>query len=357
MPLRGCAVLLLSLWLSSTSAVVAQSNTPAAEALFRAGREAHRRGDARTACEKLRESYRLEAAIGTLLNIAICEEALGQLASAWGHYQEVVHALDASDERSAVAREHLQSIEPRVPQLTLRRAADAPAQLSIRVGALDLGVATFDTALPMDVGAHEVRVIADGFADGVYQVELREGDRRELEVSVGAPTLASTTPSSTAAAMTTSATTTPSSMTVTEVASPSTPSTSLRTSRAAAASSDEQTASEGIGVASVLLLSGAALGVAVSAVTTVLWIDRAAVVDAHCDSRKQCDGEGYRAAQRGGTYFDISVVSASLALACVGGALALWVAGDADPSTQQGSLSLMPALAHDQVGLQLSGSL
>src|SRR5262245_59061569 len=76
----------------------ARAENVSAEALFRAGRAATARGDHAAACTHYRESYRLEQAPGTLLNLALCEETLGKLASAWQHYQDAVFDLSAEDQ-------------------------------------------------------------------------------------------------------------------------------------------------------------------------------------------------------------------------------------------------------------------
>src|SRR5688572_29187335 len=77
----------------------------AAEALFRAGREAAGRGDYATACQRFEESNRLEPTAGTVMNLANCREQLGQIASAWQRYREAIEKLPAEDERVGIARE------------------------------------------------------------------------------------------------------------------------------------------------------------------------------------------------------------------------------------------------------------
>jgi hypothetical protein len=52
----------------------------AAEALFRAGRDALKRGAWAAACSKLAESQTLDPAAGTALNLAVCQEKLGNVA-------------------------------------------------------------------------------------------------------------------------------------------------------------------------------------------------------------------------------------------------------------------------------------
>src|SRR5262245_9051827 len=120
--LRRAAVPLLPAILLSTLAAThgfAQPAEAASEALFRAGRDAMQHGDARTACAKFRESYRLDRALGTLLNIAVCEEALGELSAAWQHHQSVIHELPEGDDRVVIAHQHLMQLDARLPRVTV----------------------------------------------------------------------------------------------------------------------------------------------------------------------------------------------------------------------------------------------
>src|SRR5690242_9683425 len=64
-----------------------------ADALFWEGRAAADAGDFATACEKFAQSLRLDAAAGTLFNLAHCEERVGRFASALGHYREAARGM------------------------------------------------------------------------------------------------------------------------------------------------------------------------------------------------------------------------------------------------------------------------
>src|SRR4051812_24565538 len=60
----------------------------ASQALFDEGRRLLEAGNYVEACAKLDESYRLDAAAGTLLNLALCHEQQGRSASAWFEYHD-----------------------------------------------------------------------------------------------------------------------------------------------------------------------------------------------------------------------------------------------------------------------------
>ena len=74
----------------ATDAWAAGRDPAAAEVLFQEGRDAVQRGNWPLACSKFRESERLDPGVGTLMNLADCEEKIGRLASAWERWREDV---------------------------------------------------------------------------------------------------------------------------------------------------------------------------------------------------------------------------------------------------------------------------
>ena len=86
------ALVLVALLLAAPS-VLAQGRDPAAaEALFTEGRKAFDAGDYRIACARFAESQRLDPAVGTLINLAACNEKLDNLALAWETWQQALRA-------------------------------------------------------------------------------------------------------------------------------------------------------------------------------------------------------------------------------------------------------------------------
>jgi len=146
-----------------------------------------RRGDHAAACARFRESERLDPAVGTWLNLGLCEEGLGHWASAWEYYQRVLHAVPAADGRAVVARAQLDALDPRMPRVVFRLSPEAPTTTVVAHDADEYGVSSFGVPLPMDVGDHTFVARADGFAARTYQLLLREGERREFFVQPGAP--------------------------------------------------------------------------------------------------------------------------------------------------------------------------
>jgi hypothetical protein len=167
---------------------VAQARDPAgAEALFRAGREALRRGDYAAACRAFEGSQRLDPAGGTALNLAECEQGRGRVASAWQHTREALDLLPPDDDRIPLARRHLEDLEHRLPHLTVRLAPGAPPGTKVTRDDVEVTGALLGFAQPLDPGHHVVRVSAPGRAARSYDVDAAEGRAGDLVVEAGDP--------------------------------------------------------------------------------------------------------------------------------------------------------------------------
>src|SRR5262245_61539276 len=99
--------------LRAGSARADATDPPSAEALFRAARQSQTAGDIGKACDLFEESYRLDPAGGTLLNLAACEERAGRITKAWELYRRVVDTLPAGDDRIALAEAREKELAPR----------------------------------------------------------------------------------------------------------------------------------------------------------------------------------------------------------------------------------------------------
>lgn len=324
---RIAIAVLLCVVCGSTTAF-AQANQAAAEALFRSGREAMQARDFDAALAKLRESYRLDPALGTLLNVAVCEEELGALTDAWRHYQEVVHAVAASDSRAVVAAKRLEALELRLPRLVVTPVGTPPADLHVRIGeTIDLGAASFGLPLPINPGEHAIVVSAAGRQDVRFNVTLREGERLQLPVLPGPETNMSA-PSAPSNAVRDTSTNAP---------------TPHATAAAAIAHEPHQPSP-----VPYVLLGAASVALLTSAVTGALALERAAVVDDECPE-SICSDRGYAAGAAGDTYVRVGLVS--LAIAVVTGATAgvLWLSAPDDAA------SVRVGVTSDSAGLAAVG--
>jgi hypothetical protein len=179
----SCVAILVSAGLVRADGV----DPAAAEALFRDARRAAEAGDYAAACEKFAESQRLDPASGTLFNLADCEEHRGQVASAWEHFAQLVETLPAGDERREYARTHAGALEVRLPRLALTLDSNAPAGTKVTRDGIEIRSASLGVAVPLNPGAHEVRVAAPGRADRTYPVSLAEAQSLAMTVSAAPP--------------------------------------------------------------------------------------------------------------------------------------------------------------------------
>jgi hypothetical protein len=154
-----------------------------AETLFRAGREAMKQGAYAEACPKFAESQRLDPSPGTVLNLAVCEEGLGLVATAWARFRALLDTLDPADPRARIAREHAQALEPTLPRLRIRFEPAAPPGVVIRLDGATLGRAAEGVFMPIDPGEHRLEVsdASGSLYDERFRIAL--GDRLERALS------------------------------------------------------------------------------------------------------------------------------------------------------------------------------
>lgn len=155
-----------------------------AEELFNEGREAVKAEDYKTACPKFEESLKLARRAGTLFNLAQCEEHEGRLVTAVQYYKEGIVVLEPGDPRLAPSKKQLQTIEPRVPYLTVK--VEAPLPKGGRVTLDGREIAALDVEFAVNPGKHELRVLAPKYADGVMEFLMAETAHETKTIAIGA---------------------------------------------------------------------------------------------------------------------------------------------------------------------------
>jgi hypothetical protein len=151
-----------------SSVALAQSAGAQAEVLFRQARDLLAAGKVAEACSAFEESQKLEPAVTTLLNLAGCRERLGQLATAWGLFLDVVRQTRstgdaASQQLHDVAQARAQKLEPRVSRLTInvpQKTQVDGLEITRDRDRVDAGL--WNRALPIDGGTYTVTARAPG---------------------------------------------------------------------------------------------------------------------------------------------------------------------------------------------------
>ena len=300
MKARIASKVLLAGWLVAMTAQAQSQDRAAADALFRAARDDFDRGAYVQACLKFAESHRLDPAPGTLLNLSLCYEKIGKVASAWEGYRQVAEKL--RDERVGFATARSSALEQRLPWLTLRLPAGAPKGTRVFRDGGELLEPSLGIALPVDPGKHEIVVKAEGYEDATSVLELGEGARRDVVVRVGAKASAPASARSSAA--------------LPPRARPEATESPVRT------------------LAWVLGAVGVA-GVGTSLFTGARAMSDKSVVRDHCVD-KRCDAEGLDAASSGRTMATVSTVAGAVGVTglAVGTYLLLSGNREAAPATR-----------------------
>lgn len=298
----------------------------AAEALWNEGRKLRAAGRIREACPKFKESYRLDPALGTLLNLASCHELLGLTATAWSEYREAEDvALRTKDgNRRKFAAKRVAALEKRIPRLVIT-AADPPPGLVIQRDGIALGEAALGAPIPLDPGEHVISASAPGYAPWTTHVEAVTGKQRSLAI----PRLQKAPEEASAV-----------------LAAPE------PADRAA------EPAGKGTGSRTGAIVAGGAglAGIGVGVVFGVLTANQAATAEAECPGQV-CNGAGDEAVARGETYAwasNIGFAAGAIGLV-IGGVLLLTGGDDADPppvAARAGRFWITPVIGGDGGGVR-----
>lgn len=141
-------------------------------------------GNCKDAIRYFVESIRLDRQPKALIHLADCERDTGKYIAAEEH---LVAARDVGRELGlsgfvSLAEARLADLETHLPRLTLRLAADAPKESVVTRDGVVLAALSLGIALPVDPGAHEVRVRGAGL-ERRYTLELRDSESKELQVT------------------------------------------------------------------------------------------------------------------------------------------------------------------------------
>ncbi len=160
----------------------------AAQALFDQALTAMAERDFGAACPKLEEVTRLlPNGIGGQLNLALCYEGAGRLASAWTTFV-IAEALAVQAHRSeeeAEARKHVEALKPKLARITVD-VGDAVRPLpglSVERDGIPVGAAQWSTPVPVDKGRHVVMATATGKTRWEKAVEV-PADGADVSVRV-----------------------------------------------------------------------------------------------------------------------------------------------------------------------------
>ncbi|HTV19099.1 MAG TPA: hypothetical protein VMG12_10520 [Polyangiaceae bacterium] len=174
-PRLAIVALLVTLIVASFVAAPATSRADAgvADARFERGRTLMAAGRFAEARDELEASQRAEPATGTLLNLAVCNEELGQTATAREQFlaAEAASLRDGRADRVELARTHLAKLAPLLAYVMLVvPKASRPAQLELRLDDRVVAASGWNVPTPIDPGEHVVVARAPGVAERSFAV-------------------------------------------------------------------------------------------------------------------------------------------------------------------------------------------
>lgn len=179
----GALALGLVLALAADASAQSAADKAAAEQLFKEARALMNAKQFEEACPKLEASLRLDAALGTRLNLASCYEEVGKLASAWGMYHEAADlaANENQPKRVKFAQDHAKALEPRLPKLVITVAAPVAGQTVLRDGTV-IDAALYGTPIYVDPGTRTIEAKAPDYKPFSLEITVLEGKETKVEV-------------------------------------------------------------------------------------------------------------------------------------------------------------------------------
>lgn len=176
---RGSLVVAgLLVWAVNAAAQAPTESAAVARELFDQGRALLAEKNYARACPKFEEAQRLDPGGGTLLNLALCNELRGKIATAWAQFDEALRwaRRDGRADREQFALEHRAALEPRLGRLVVVLERDARvAGLSVSRDGVPVGEGSLGEALPVDAGEHTVEARAPGRRPFRLTVRVRDG--------------------------------------------------------------------------------------------------------------------------------------------------------------------------------------
>lgn len=161
-------------------------DTAAADALFSEAKALADKKKFAEACPKFDASYKLDKAVGTLMNLADCNEKIAKIATAWGQWGEAFDWLKREDDkRSSFAAKRRDALAPRLPKLAVK-VAGASTTLDVYRDETRLEQGAYNSSLPVDPGPHSITVRRGEKVLKEERVEVAEKQSSSVEVDLSA---------------------------------------------------------------------------------------------------------------------------------------------------------------------------
>lgn len=297
-----------------------QESQEKAQRLFLEGRELLERGNDREACARFEGSLALAERANTLFNVAQCDEKAGRLVAALQRWNRGIALIGANDERATLARERAAALDRRLPRVTIVLSGQVPPGTRVRADGVLLESASLGAPRPMDPGEHALVVEAPGRIDQRVQVQLAEGEQREVIVVPGP-------------------------------ADPGRRANGPQNGDKSGPTPPPPGDGDGRRVAGLVVGGLGVAGLIAAGVTGGILVARNDSIQQHCPESR-CDAEGRDTIEGSGPLFIVNAVTWGVGLAGVGAGVALLISAGGEPSPKA---ALAPTALPGGGGFALTG--
>lgn len=193
--------LAVALLASLASTPNARATEEDAQSFFAQGRKLRASGHCEDAIVAFRHALELSpSGIGSLRNIAECEEQLGLLASARIDFWNLRRAAMQSGDPKYVgwdkdAEKAYDRLDARVPRVSVIVESARPSDVRVTIDGKPLDPRLFGTPIERDLGPHVFEASYGGATSAVERVELKPGDRITVRLDAKLPAGAVLSPS------------------------------------------------------------------------------------------------------------------------------------------------------------------
>jgi hypothetical protein len=173
---------------SSAAASPVDAQIQAARELFQQAEKDEDAGLWSDALVKFKRVAEVKSTAGVRYHEALCEEHLGQIATAFTDYtsaENQARAEGAQDVLRLVGKQ-IKDLGPRVPRLTVHVVPDV-ADAQVKLDGVPVAHALLGVAMPVDPGVHRIDAEAPGRQATSATVTVLERDATVLDVALTAP--------------------------------------------------------------------------------------------------------------------------------------------------------------------------
>jgi tetratricopeptide (TPR) repeat protein len=165
----------------------AETDRARADRLFKEGRRYLDQKEYALACTAFEQSFDADPAIGTQLNLALCYEKWGKVATAFRAYRETEKLAKAKgDKRSGVARKKMDELRPAIPRVKFELSAEPDASALFLLDGKELDRGWLADEIDVDPGPHTLEVRIPGQAAIKVELKVARGEFKQVAVDLPA---------------------------------------------------------------------------------------------------------------------------------------------------------------------------